>query len=64
MRDNAVTFGHGFPGPRPRPDGLPDTHGAAHSPDEYLYIPDLLRAAEVYALAICLLDEAVAKEGL
>lgn len=62
--DNAVTFGHGFPGPRPRPDGLPDTHGAAHSPDEYLYIPDLLRAAEVYALAICLLDEAVAKEGL
>ena len=26
--------------------------------DEFTYIPDLLRAAEIYALAIVLLDEA------
>ncbi|HIS04300.1 MAG TPA: Sapep family Mn(2+)-dependent dipeptidase [Candidatus Pullichristensenella avicola] len=62
--ENAVTFGPTFPGQRPRPEGLPASHGAAHSPDEFLYIPDFLRAAEIYALAICLLDEAVSKEGV
>ncbi len=51
-----------FPGERPRPEGLPATHGAAHGPDEFAYIPDLLRAAEIYALALCLMDEAVSKE--
>ena len=59
---NAVTFGLTFPGKRPRPEGLPATHGAAHGPDEFAYIPDLLRAAEIYALALCLMDEAVSKE--
>ena len=55
---NAITFGVIFPGERPRPEGLPATHGSAHGPDEFTYIPDLLRAAEIYALAIVLLDEA------
>lgn len=61
---NAVTFGPAFPGKRPRPEGLPDTHGAAHGPDEFIYLPDLLRAAEIYALALCRIDEAVGGEGV
>ena len=55
---NAITFGVIFPGERPRPEGLPATHGAAHGPDEFTSISDLLRAAEIYALALVLLDEA------
>ena len=54
---NAITFGVIFPGERPRPEGLPATHGAAHGPDEFTYIPDFLRAAEIYALALVQLDE-------
>lgn len=62
LLSNAVTFGLIFPGERPRPDGLPDGHGGAHAPDELLYIPDLLRGMEIYALAIRLLDDAALKE--
>ena len=56
---NAITFGLIFPGVRVRPEGLPEGHGSAHGPDEFLYIPDFLRAMEVYALAIVMLDRAV-----
>lgn len=60
---NAITFGVIFPGERPRPEGLPATHGAAHGPDEFTSISDLLRAAEIYALALVLLDEAAEEAG-
>ena len=60
---NAITFGVIFPGERPRPEGRPATHGSAHGPDEFTYIPDLLRAAEIYALAIVLLDEVAGEAG-
>ena len=63
LLDNAITFGVIFPGERPRPEGLPATHGAAHGPDEFTYIPDFLRAAEIYALALVQLDE-VAGEAM
>ena len=64
LLSNAVTFGLIFPGERPRPENLPATHGGAHGPDELLYIPDMLRATEIYALAIRLLDEAAIKEDV
>ena len=57
LLENAITFGVIFPGERPRPEGLPATHGSAHGPDEFTYIPDFLRAAEIYALALVQLDE-------
>ena len=61
--ENAVTFGISFPGEQPRPDGLPEAHGGAHAPDEYLHIPSLIRAAEIYAHAILTLDPSLGKEG-
>ena len=57
--DNAITFGPGFPGERVRPDDLPEGHGGAHSPDEYLYLPNLFKAMPIYACAIAELDEIV-----
>ncbi len=56
---NALTFGPGFPGSEHRPDDLPAGHGGAHAPDEFLYIPDMLRAMPLYAAAILKLDEIV-----
>lgn len=61
--DNAVTFGICFPGDRPRPEGLPASHGAGHSPDEFVSIPDLLSAAEIYALTIVSMDGIVGEAG-
>ena len=58
MLKNAITIGVIFPGERPRPAGRPATPGAAHGPEECTYSPALWRAAEIYALAIVLLDEA------
>ena len=57
--ENAITFGPGFPNSEARPDDLPEGHGGAHAPDEYLYIPNLLRAMPIYACAIAELDEIV-----
>jgi succinyl-diaminopimelate desuccinylase len=59
---NAITFGISFPGEHPRPEGLPEGHGDVHAPDEYLHIPSLVRAAEVYAHAILTLDPSICKE--
>lgn len=59
---NAITFGPAFPGEKRRLEGLPQTHGNGHAPDESLYIPDLLHAMEVYALAMRMLDVAVVRE--
>lgn len=51
----AITFGPGFPD-RLEPDFLPENHGGAHGPDEVLYIPNLLKAFEIYACAVLKLD--------
>ena len=53
---NAITFGLGNPTASHRPEGLPEGHGGAHAPDEYRYLPDLLRAAKIYAAALPALD--------
>lgn len=57
MLENAVTFGPGFPEALPRPAGLPEHHGGAHAPDEYVHIPTMLRAMKIYAAAILELDQ-------
>ena len=57
--DNAITFGPGLPGERVRPEDLPEGHGGAHAPDEFLYLPNLFKAMPIYALAIAELDEIV-----
>ena len=53
---NAITFGPGFPDFNARPEGLPEHHGGAHAPDEYMHIPSFLRAFEIYACTIKALD--------
>ena len=55
---NAITFGGGIPGGS-RPEGLPDGHGGAHSPDEFMPIDSLLKAIKVYVYAISKLDAIV-----
>lgn len=55
----SLTFGMGFPGMTARPDDLPETHGGAHAPDEFLYIPNFLRAFEVYVCAVKALDDLI-----
>ena len=61
--ENAITFGPGFPDMDNRPEGLPEGHGGAHAPDEYLYIPSLLRAALIYACALLTLDRPACAGG-
>ena len=56
---NAITFGPGFPDFNGRPEGLPEHHGGAHAPDEYMSISSFLRAFEVYACAIKALDDVI-----
>ena len=56
---DAITFGLSFPGPKPRPEGLPEGHGSAHAPDEYVHIPSLLKAAKIYLFSVLALDEIV-----
>ena len=55
--ENAITFGPGFPGALPTPDGLPEGHGGAHAPDEYIHIPTFIRAMKIFAAAIIELDQ-------
>ena len=56
---DAITFGLGNPTAQHRPEGLPEGHGGAHAPDEFRYLPDLLRAAKIYAAALPALDKVV-----
>lgn len=56
---NGITFGIGFPGSDKKPEGLPENHGGAHGPDEIMYIPNFLKAFEVYAAAIMELDSVI-----
>ena len=54
---NAITFGPGFDGGVPVPEGLIEGHGGAHAPDEYLHIPSYIRAMKIYAAAIVEVDQ-------
>ncbi|MGI6239424.1 MAG: Sapep family Mn(2+)-dependent dipeptidase [Christensenellales bacterium] len=56
--ENAITFGPAFPNLAARPD-LPENHGGAHAPDEFLHIPSFRRAFEIYACAVKALDEVI-----
>ena len=56
--ENAITFGLSLPQPV-RPEGLPQGHGGAHAPDEFLYIPHWLTGTMILLNAILALDEIV-----
>ncbi len=56
---NAVTFGLAIPKHAVRPQNLPEGHGGAHSPDEYVHLPALRRAALIYLKAVLAADEAL-----
>lgn len=56
---NSITYGPSFPDRKQRPEGLPENHGGAHAPDEFLYIPDFLKAFEIYVAAVVKLDEII-----
>lgn len=56
---NSITFGPGFPDFKEKPADLPEQHGGAHGPDEFLHIPSFLRAFEIYACAIMKLDDII-----
>lgn len=56
---DAITFGVSFPGEKVRPEGLPEGHGGAHGPDEFVHIPSLMKSALIYLAAILELDEIV-----
>ena len=56
----AITYGPGLPEDLPEPPvKLPVGHGGAHQPDELNYLPNLLKALEVYAVALVELDKIV-----
>ena len=55
---DSITFGPGFPDLKERPD-LPENHGGAHAPDEFMHIPSYKRAFEIYACAVKSLDEVI-----
>lgn len=55
---NSITFGPGFPDLKERPN-IPQNHGGAHAPDEFMHIPGYRRAFEIYACAIKRLDEVI-----
>lgn len=55
---NSITFGPGFPDLKERPE-LPENHGGAHAPDEFMHIPSYRRAFEIYACAVKRLDEVI-----
>ncbi len=54
----SITFGPGFPDLKERPE-LPENHGGAHAPDEFMHIPSYRRAFEIYACAVKRLDEVI-----
>lgn len=53
--ENALTFGPGFETEGPSPD-LPEHHGGAHAPDEYIHLPAFIKAMKIYALSLLELD--------
>ncbi len=53
----AISYGPGLP-ETPRPE-LPESHGGAHKCDEFAYIPSLLTAMKIYALALLRLDDVI-----
>ena len=53
---NAITFGLAFPGRGERMEVAPG-HGGAHQPDEYIYLPSLVDALQVYACAVLALND-------
>lgn len=58
--ENAITFGPGMPFKEPkRPQSIPEDHGGAHAPDEFIYLPDLFETMAIYATAIAELDQIV-----
>lgn len=54
----SLTFGPGFPDLDEYPD-LPENHGGAHGPDEFMHIPSFFRAFEIYVCAVKALDEVI-----
>ena len=54
----SLTFGPGFPGATERPD-LPENHGGAHGPDEFMHIPSFFKAFEIYVCAVKALDDVI-----
>ena len=56
--ENAITFGLSLPQPV-RPEGLPQGHGGAHAPDEFLYIPHWITGTMILLNAVLALDEIV-----
>jgi succinyl-diaminopimelate desuccinylase len=55
---DSITFGPGFPDLKIKPE-LPENHGGAHAPDEFMHIPSYRRAFEIYACAVKRLDEVI-----
>lgn len=55
---DAITFGLGFRS-HERPEGLPEGHGGAHMPDEFVHLPTLRKALLIYARALAALDAIV-----
>ncbi len=55
---DSITFGPGFPDLKEKPE-LPENHGGAHAPDEFMHIPSYRRAFEIYACAVKRLDEVI-----
>ena len=54
----SLTFGPGFPDLAEKPD-LPEGHGGAHAPDEFMHIPSFFRAFEIYVCAVKALDDVI-----
>lgn len=54
----SLTFGPGFPELAERPE-LPENHGGAHGPDEFMHIPSFFRAFEIYVCAVKALDDVI-----
>lgn len=54
----SLTFGPGFPDLAERPE-LPENHGGAHGPDEFMHIPSFFRAFEIYVCAVKALDDVI-----
>ena len=53
----SITYGPSFPQSRGiRPDFIPAENGGGHAPDEFLYIPNWIRGAALYACAVLELD--------
>lgn len=58
---NAITFGAGIPESGRVRDFLPEGHGGAHAKDEALVMEKAYRCAQIYAVALAVLDEVLAE---